>query len=362
MEDAGACKCVAGWFDRHVFNPVDEPEQSSVVGEPDEPSARIGIAGLVVEKNQAAEREDEKEQAKKANDAQAKKQAGDQAKKTAQEKAEKEEKAALKAKNDATAHQTKVAEAATQAQANGAAQQAKTEAAQQMKEEAAQQAKKDAAAQQAKKDAAAQQAKKEEAVQQAAQQAKKAEELAKKKAKEAEEEHPELCALFKSLDVDGDGAVSKQELVKGIQRMGDKSGVHLVMGLPAHATTQRKSKALNRFFSSADNDGDSQLDFAEFVAAVKTVGQEAEVGEEQARKEGDETEVEQTVEANQTDELKANEEVKECTSCKQQRARTEYSGKQWQAKSKRRCKRCIGDAGHKKIRLSTLSTIVSAIQ
>jgi Ca2+-binding EF-hand superfamily protein len=103
-----------------------------------------------------------------------------------------------------------------------------------------------------------------------------------------EEEHPELRALFDSLDVNGDGAVSKQELVKGVHRMDVKSGVHLVMGLPAHAIATRKANAVDRFFNHADVDGDSKLAFAEFVAAVKAVGQEAAAEEEQAKKEAKE--------------------------------------------------------------------------
>jgi hypothetical protein len=53
---------------------------------------------------------------------------------------------------------------------------------------------------------------------------------------------------------------------------------------------------------------------------------------------------------------------KTCTTCKRQCTKVEYSGKQWTAKTRRRCKVCIAKDRHGHIRLSTLGSIVAVIQ
>jgi hypothetical protein len=93
----------------------------------------------------------------------------------------------------------------------------------------------------------------------------------------ADEKPHELRALFDSLDINGDGNVSKKELVKALKSR--ESDFYQVLRLPERTGSQRKSRAVARFFRSADDDGDSQLNFDEFVVAVKAVEQEAKLEE-----------------------------------------------------------------------------------
>jgi hypothetical protein len=88
------------------------------------------------------------------------------------------------------------------------------------------------------------------------------------------EQNRALRALFDSFDSNGDGNVSKKELLNSLKSR--EADFHQVLGLPEHSGHGRKSRAVKRFFRSADDDGDSQLDFDEFVAAVKVVAQEVQ--------------------------------------------------------------------------------------
>jgi hypothetical protein len=63
----------------------------------------------------------------------------------------------------------------------------------------------------------------------------------------ADEKPHELRALFDSLDINGDGNVSKKELVKALKSR--ESDFYQVTRLPERTSSQRKSRAVARFFS-----------------------------------------------------------------------------------------------------------------
>jgi hypothetical protein len=103
----------------------------------------------------------------------------------------------------------------------------------------------------------------------------------------AEEEHmQELSSLFGSFDRNGDGNVSKKEMLKSLKK--NESDFHKILGLKARSNKGKQSRAVARFFKGADDDGDSQLDFEEFLTAVKAVEEEAAAEEEEKKKEEEE--------------------------------------------------------------------------
>jgi ankyrin repeat protein len=88
--------------------------------------------------------------------------------------------------------------------------------------------------------------------------------------------HP-LRAFFDGLDINADGTLTKTELVKALKFR--ENEFYKLVGINERTTSKGKSRCVDRFFEEANNDGDTTLNFEEFVAAVEALEREAKLEE-----------------------------------------------------------------------------------
>lgn len=68
----------------------------------------------------------------------------------------------------------------------------------------------------------------------------------------SDEDKVNLLETFKALDLNGDGMVSRQELIQGYGQMSD---------------VNMSEKELNQLFDNIDKDNSGKIDYSEFVSA-----------------------------------------------------------------------------------------------